>query len=279
MICVSADAHKVIFVNENAMLYLYKYYNVHSVGIITKFWKIFHEIYDIVPCKKYGLCFQKLTGNINLIWTESFIESKNALARISVIVFRMIHRLRLFDDINFNVDKFYDITVSVLSTYINIDNQSLPDDFKSLPNIWFGIFNGKRNIFLIDSIDKLVIFGLLSSISLSRKLTTTTKFEMTKKMKQNLIIIYFALVAFPIIEHEEKPLLNTFLVNVHNSFKNYIDNGNFVDISIENQFFILQNYLKCAITLNKRIPYRYYTLCGKMFKDFYSHSSLSTIII
>ncbi|KII66668.1 hypothetical protein RF11_12696 [Thelohanellus kitauei] len=75
---------------------------------------------------------------------------------------------------------------------------------------------------------------------------------MTKNKKQQLYIIYFTLVVYPMIDKTANDWLYMILKELYDSVRMYIEKNLFKDVSLENQFHLTQYYLKSLITL--KIP-------------------------
>ncbi|KII69035.1 hypothetical protein RF11_05285 [Thelohanellus kitauei] len=258
-ICVSCDKNKVFFINENGVPNIYNYFSIPKTTSSDKFWEICEKVYKLDSRFNSGLCPAKLTENVNKLMTESFIESKIDSERLLCVTFGMINHARLLDEVQFDVIKFYDITTSILS-HINENNNSYPKHLHYLSKTWCGIFNGSKNTFLIDTIDKLTIFAALFSISVSEKLDKLgdiRNLEVNKKLKQKLLIIYLTMIVFPTIDHATKPWLHKILIYVHNSLKTFIDKKTISNLTIESQCFIFQNYFKSTVLFDDVfLPYQ-----------------------
>ncbi|KII65443.1 hypothetical protein RF11_01048 [Thelohanellus kitauei] len=117
------------------MLNLYNYFGAQMTSISDKFWQICHEVYNIDHSRVHYFSHQKLSQNINKIYYSTFMASKIDNERLLWIMFRMIHRLKLFEEIEFNFDMFYKFTVSILLSLINNDNSGYIEYLLDITNI------------------------------------------------------------------------------------------------------------------------------------------------
>ncbi|KII75226.1 hypothetical protein RF11_02517 [Thelohanellus kitauei] len=199
---------------------------------------------------------------------------------ILFIVFMMLYRSRLLNEIEFNSSMFYEISVEIFLLYIYKECPSILIHFLK---IWTGIINGSRNTFRIDTIDKLIFISAIFSINLSSKLITIVdrsgKLEMTKNKKQKLYIIYFSLVAFPIIDHVAYPWLSILLKQLHRSFEKYLEKYSFKVDNLENKFLILQYYIKSRVTLKIDQSYHDEQILIDFLGTLLNYSSFSNIFL
>ncbi|KII64451.1 hypothetical protein RF11_03854 [Thelohanellus kitauei] len=77
-----------------------------------------------------------------------------------------------------------------------------------------------------------------------------TTFKVTKNKKQQLYIIYLTLIAYPIIDKSKFTLIDRVLLYLHKSFGKYFEKYSIDDLSFEDQFILLQYYIKSLVTLN-----------------------------
>ncbi|KII65450.1 hypothetical protein RF11_01055 [Thelohanellus kitauei] len=170
------------------------------------------------------------------------------------MVLRMLQRLKMLNEIELNVVEFYNITDSIYSIqiYQTVDAKLL----STLSKIWSAIFNGSRNKIQIDSMDKLIRMAAIFSIDLTRKLKKVdqdfSKFKLTMNKKQRLYIIYFTLVAYPLMDYSTIESLHSILTQLQDCVQNYMENPLLKGLCTENQNLIIQYYFKSLATLNTR---------------------------
>ncbi|KII70466.1 hypothetical protein RF11_02124 [Thelohanellus kitauei] len=152
---------------------------------------------------------------------------------------------------------------------------------RNLSKIWSCILNGSRNIFKIDTIDKLIIFATLFSMDIGAKLLKvfhgSVNFELTKYAKQKLFIIYLLLVAYPIVDEEDNAWLWVVIRDLHTSFIMLFDKYSIEDLPSQDQFLIIQFYIKIITVLKVEISSHIYEVLRSFFKRLYTHESLSNM--
>ncbi|KII64505.1 hypothetical protein RF11_12616 [Thelohanellus kitauei] len=251
--CLLHAPNRFLFINENAALNFYYYFNIAQSGLSTKFWKLCQKIYDKF-LDNNSIYHEKLQENVNQLMACS--STSEDCASLLFIFFRMMYRFRLLDEIDFNVDQFLDITESILLRNIHKQHDQYPEYLFYLPKIWTGILQGSRNLIQIDTIDRLILFAALFSIDVSnkfKKIVTSGQLEVTENQKQKLYTIYLSLVAYPIINDDEKALLRKLLKELHYFLKIYLEKQLISVLSIDNQFLNLQFYIKCLVILDEPV--------------------------
>ncbi|KII61035.1 hypothetical protein RF11_01752 [Thelohanellus kitauei] len=182
-------------------------------------------------------------------------------------------------EIEFDVSKFYDITVYMFLRHVSV--RQVFKFMSHLPKIWSFILNSPRNTFIIDTIDKLMIFASLFSFDISCKLlkvlTESTNFEVTKNKKQKIYIIYLTLVAFPMINQAENTWILVFLIEMHNWLKHYFENNSIENLPPQDQFLLIQYYIKSIVTLNIRNYSTVQNIILNFLKRLSTNASLSNI--
>ncbi|KII67298.1 hypothetical protein RF11_07721 [Thelohanellus kitauei] len=97
-------------------------------------------------------------------------------------------------------------------------------------------------------------------MDLSRKLKTVfhdlLNYEMSSKKLQRIYIIYYTLVAFPIIDGPTYHFLRKILIELHGLIQKYIENPLFNHLSLENQFSVIQYYFKSLSALNIQVSHQ-----------------------
>ncbi|KII67250.1 hypothetical protein RF11_02415 [Thelohanellus kitauei] len=225
------------------------------------------------------LSHENITNSVNKIMRKiEWTNSKN-LKKLLFILFKMLHRCRILNYIQFNFDQFYEISFSKFLIFTKPHKDSVVRD---LSKIWIRIINGSRNKLRFDTIDELMFTCAVYSIHFTNKLKKvnhgSSHFELTKIKKRGLLIIYFTLFAFPMIAHASKIWLHKVLKVLHNSFKKYFEKSSIVDLPPENQLFFMQYYLKSHLALNMPLSSHDAELCNGVVERLLTYSSLSNII-
>ncbi|KII73833.1 hypothetical protein RF11_08204 [Thelohanellus kitauei] len=252
-ICTMYEPNKIFFIHENAMFYFHYFFKMQSLVDKREFWEICENIYMWNPEKISSWSRIKLTESIYRIMRKTSETRNVEYAKILFIILKMITHLRLLDDIEFYVNELIKITTSVLSRYrsFNYDQLFLLHASK----IWSGIINGPRNTFLIDTLDKLNCLGAVFAIDLSCKLRNVLKglgpFQVTKNIKQKLYIIYITLAPITKVDDLSSLSFQSAFKGLHILFRMYFEKCSF-DHTIENQFILLQYFIKSHVSL--KIP-------------------------
>ncbi|KII72551.1 hypothetical protein RF11_03257 [Thelohanellus kitauei] len=275
--CVSVEKNKARFINENGMFNLYNYLGITTTHLSQRFLTICFHIYQLDRGSSSSLRPSKLTRGLAEIFEKFLSTDDDFYSRFLVIVFRMLHRQKILDEIEFNVIQFYDITVAMILR--NVQNHQDSPFIDHLSKIWGGILNGHRNIFKIDSIDKLIIFAAIFSINFSMKFTAvnlgSASFNITKNKKQRLYVIYLALVVFPTISYDANLWFIQTLKRLHMSIHLYIEKHSTQNLSLENRFIIYQYYVKSLVTLNMEISSRIYSILKRFSEKISTNHSYS----
>ncbi|KII61923.1 hypothetical protein RF11_07531 [Thelohanellus kitauei] len=245
------EVNKVIFINSNAMYYVYNFCNINGSILEEPFWTVCENIYDIKGTSISFINCQKLSNSVHEIMTK-FGPSREDCARLIFIVFHMIIRLKLVDGIEFDIGHLYGISLSTLLRYIHRGHDS--DILVNVSQIWGRILNASKNTVHIDSIDKLIFFASLYSIELSSELRNiidgSEDMLLTDYFMQKLNIIYFSFVSFPLINQNVYTWFQKVLTDLHTSFQLYFESEAMKNLSIRHQYIIVQYYLKSLVTLN-----------------------------
>ncbi|KII73897.1 hypothetical protein RF11_15598 [Thelohanellus kitauei] len=262
--CLLNEHNTILFINENGMYHFYNNFIDSNASLSHRFWEMCEFIYKLDRMKSSSLCRSKLTENVNQITYKFWSTGKEDYTRQFVIVFRMLHRLRLLDEFDFNVNHFYEIAVSIFIRWLSRNHASLT--IVHLSKLWSAILNGSHNSFQIYNLEKLIFFAAIFSIDLSSKLRKLIRvsgvLKVTKNKKQRLYIIYFTLVAFPMINHDANPWLCHVLKELHNS------------LPFANQFLIIQYYIKSQVTLNMEISSHDREVFNGFFRRLVTYRSL-----
>ncbi|KII66666.1 hypothetical protein RF11_12694 [Thelohanellus kitauei] len=250
-VCISHEPNRLLFIYENGMLNFYYYFRTQILDSEQRFWNMVQHVYRLNR-RNGSLSGLKLTECVHELMSKFSIYKEDDCARLLFTIFSMLHRQRMIDVIPFSLTRFFDIVET--SCYRHFQRMYNLFILTPLSNIWSGIFNRLSNTFKIDSIDKLMLFAAIFAIDFKYKLRKIiqvgAKVNVTKNKKQRLYIIYFALVAFPIINHSANPWLEIVLKGLHRAFEKYFDKYSTYDFTIETGFLFLQYYIKSYITLN-----------------------------
>ncbi|KII69866.1 hypothetical protein RF11_02796 [Thelohanellus kitauei] len=274
--CITHKPNKILFINENGMLNFFYYFHNDINTSSFKFWKTCKSIYMIKPKHSSSLSLDKLQENVNQTMTEYLTTNDKVCQRLLVTLLMMVQRLKLFDEIEFDANTFFEITKQMVLDHI--ENSYNIFMMVHLSKIWSGILNGSRNKFPIDNFEKLIFLSAIFSIDISSGILKELRppkrsiFEMTKNKKQRIYIIYFTLVAFPLISDSFKWILKVF-EELHNTIYKYIHRNPFSKQSVEDQFHIMQYYIKSLVTLNMPISSQDDVVITKFLGTLYSHSS------
>ncbi|KII67016.1 hypothetical protein RF11_07555 [Thelohanellus kitauei] len=253
--CISHDPNKVLFINDNGMFNFYFYFITSNFELIERFWTMTYYIYHLDPSNRPYLNPKMLTKNMNEIKSKFQTSHDENIKRLFLNFLKMLSRLQLFDEIEIDVTNLYDITISILIDHINGIPNFLFIEY--LSKIWSRIFSYSKYRFRIDTTDKLIHISGLFSTNLSHKLMEVvgrkSEFKMTKFKEQRLYIIFFSLVAFPTIDHDKFKWLHGLLIQLHASFIFFLQKCSIEDLLIENEYLILQYFVKSRITVGMEI--------------------------
>ncbi|KII68998.1 hypothetical protein RF11_05306 [Thelohanellus kitauei] len=106
---------------------------------------------------------------------------------------------------------------------------------------------------------------------------TPRRYDVIKKIKKKLYIIYLALIADPIIDHERYFWVHKVFKNLYSNIQYYLKNCSIDHLSIENQLHLLQYYLKIHLTLNIKISPSDDNLFGGFLNKLLGDPSFSNI--
>ncbi|KII61960.1 hypothetical protein RF11_06970 [Thelohanellus kitauei] len=190
------------------------------------------------------------------------------IAQLLFAFLGMITRLKLLDEIEFDVSEFYFFNecVFIVENHKKHNHRLL----SSASKIWIGILNGSRNTTQIMNFTHLTIlariFAFALSIKLRRAIGRSIKLKMTRNNIQRFSIIYFALIGFNIIEDCSEPFLRPFLMKLHYLVEKYIQITSIED-SFETKLFLIQFYIKSQVTLGilpTNTDHEKYTMLSKL---------------
>ncbi|KII71871.1 hypothetical protein RF11_07601 [Thelohanellus kitauei] len=191
----------------------------------------------------------------------------------------MLHRLRLLNEIQFWIKHFFVITFKKFLRFKKPHNSTFVLD---LSKMWIRLINGSKNKYQIDIIEELIFICAVFSLNFTHKLKKVNEgygnFELTKIKKHGLCLIYFTLFSFPMFDHTAKTWLRNVLKVLHASFKKYFEQFSLEDMPIENQFYLLQYYLKSHVALQIKLSSRDEELFKAVFNRLITYPSLSNII-
>ncbi|KII66223.1 hypothetical protein RF11_14745 [Thelohanellus kitauei] len=283
MICALHQPNKILFIVENAMFYFYNYFIVDMPDLAQKFWILCEQIYGLDPRKTYTLSQHKLTICLNQMTTAICKTKEEDCSRLLMIYLNMLHRQRFLDELKFNLDKFYTVTVLIVELHARKNSEYLL--YLRFPKIWNIILNRSENVFKIDKIEKLIIFSTLFALDISSYLRKVSRgcslFEVTQDKKKKLYIIYLALALFSRVDHFTYRWLRKVLTDLHESFQKYFEISPIECLTFETQFHILQYYIKSFVTLRVEISPFDDTVLNCFFERLVTYQSLnsSTIMI
>ncbi|KII74827.1 hypothetical protein RF11_00331 [Thelohanellus kitauei] len=157
-----------------------------------------------------------------------------------------------------------------------------PMFFINVSKIWSAFLNGSRNTFQIDTLYKLECLGAVFSIDISSKLRKVSdgsrNFVMTKNTKQKLYIIHLTLVLVYKIINQTGIFFERVFKELHRSLKQYFERTLIDDQTIENQFILLQIYLKSHLSLNIQIGPREEEVVYRLIERLATYPPISKIL-
>ncbi|KII67301.1 hypothetical protein RF11_07724 [Thelohanellus kitauei] len=248
----------VLIINENTMFHLFYFFKSTELNLAKIFKKMGHQIHNVDLSIRDHLNSAKITENVEQIMNRLSATEEEDIAWLLFIILRMLCRVALIGRIEFNVTQLYSITNSTFLSEIKrkVDSKHL----KRVSKTWSGILNESRNTIQIDSISKLVFISAIYAMDLSRKLKTVfhdlLNYEMSSKKLQRIYIIYFTLVAFPLIDDPTYPLLHEILIELHGLIQKYIENPLFNRLVFKKQFLIIQYYTMSLSVLNIHVSHQ-----------------------
>ncbi|KII71979.1 hypothetical protein RF11_10236 [Thelohanellus kitauei] len=268
--CLSYEPNQILFIHENGALNYFTFFNTKNYIHTTTFWTLCDRLYSLKRSSSSLLCRDKLKENLNHIITIFNIRYDENCAAVIFTFLRMLCRLRLLEEIELDIDHLYNITVNEIWNKTYTSYRFYPKYFPFLSKIWSGIFNRSRNNIQIESINELVVFGAIFSIGVANKLRNlgmNEEWELTKNEWQRWYIIYFTLVAFPIINHTLRTWLHNVLTELHDSLKGFFEIRPINLHNFTSKYIIVQYYIKSIVTLEKKIiPLEIYA-----FKSFFAY--------
>ncbi|KII63548.1 hypothetical protein RF11_16355 [Thelohanellus kitauei] len=268
-VCASQQSNRILFIMENG---LFHYHSLISKDESPRYFHVLCKIIYKFKSLNQDLCPLELSKSINQTMTKLVSTKEDDLAPLLFTQLRMIHRLKLLDEIELNVTKFYDITNEIFSRKVDLNSNY--SYILYLPKIWSGILNASTNSIQIDTIEKLIFFARIFSVNISDKMDESYwdrwDLNLTPNKLQRYYIIYLTFVAFPIIDHDVHPDLRILLERLHTSFRKFSKKNKFVRFSNKNLFQFLQYYIKSFITLNIRIS---------LLDEIYLHDELEKLLI
>ncbi|KII67460.1 hypothetical protein RF11_07450 [Thelohanellus kitauei] len=260
-----------MFINGNGMLYLYKY--IKNSDIITEkiFFKTCEHIYKIDRECAPNICLSNLQKIVDIIKDSYRSTNDDDYARLFFIVLRMVNRLKMWNEIILSEEEIYSITKRFVYPHLNEKNSHYPRFFINISKVWSGILNTSKT-FKIGSIEKLVYLAAIFSIDLLGKMRYIDKdstFNITPKKEQRLYIIYLTLIADDVFNHKKSPWLPPILINLHTALQDFIQKYPINHMKIQDQFIILQYYIKSCNTLKLKM-----SLNGlEIFRGFFAMTS------
>ncbi|KII75003.1 hypothetical protein RF11_07463 [Thelohanellus kitauei] len=250
-ICVSYEPNKIMFINENGMFYFYNYFIKLMNKSVSKFVTTYKSIYNIDESLVSFLNRKKLNLCVIQIMKQLCETGDDECAKLLLTVFKMLHRLGIFDEMKFYCDKLLSWANSlILLDYQRKQSQLL---IVHLSKIFSYILNGPKNKFQIDKLCKLINLSALFAIDLSRKLKDVSRgfgnFLVTQNNKLKFYVIYLSLVAFPIIDHKKDAFLREILLELTSSFRSFFEKFSIDYLPLEHQTIIVQYYVRSVVTL------------------------------
>ncbi|KII63687.1 hypothetical protein RF11_06223 [Thelohanellus kitauei] len=251
MDCIVNEQNKVLFINENGLFHFFSYFHPSKMGLEITLLEVCETTYQLQPEYSSLLCHEKISDNLNQLMVKYRITRIAFVAIIVIIIFMMLYRLKMLDQIEFSIMSFYDVTSLLSTRYVYM--KPFYVSIYHLAKIWTGIFNGSKKIFQIDNLNQLSLFSMIYAIDLSKKLLSEGgQITFTKSKKFRMCILYLALIAFPIISRRSNVLLPIELKKFHMALKSYIQIHSIDTHSVEDQFLILHYIIKSHVTLNFR---------------------------
>ncbi|KII74275.1 hypothetical protein RF11_09091 [Thelohanellus kitauei] len=277
LIYVSHYPYKLVIIHGNAMLRFLCYFDLGKSNLKQKFWSMCQKIYELHENYKCFISYVKLTESVNQIMNKYSSSRQQDFCKLLTIVLNFVRVFDLLDYIEFDVTMFYRISEEIFSN----ETQKLTEDtlYFDIYKIWKAMLNGSVNTLRIESTEQLVTFTSIFSVGLARKLKKliqdTSNIEMNKNVKNSLYIIYFSLIAYPVMNEKLKNRLRQVLLELHRFFQKYFEKCSFQNIPIYYQFEILQYYIKSIVTLNVEIsPHDHQTIRG-FLDGLIMHSTLN----
>ncbi|KII64808.1 hypothetical protein RF11_09770 [Thelohanellus kitauei] len=271
--CILNVENKILFIDENAMFQFYYCLRPQMTSLGDIFWKICQDIYGITLIYSSSLCLVKLTKNMEDIMSKLCTPEEEDCAKLLIMMFRMIKRLKLLNQIVLDVSKFFDFSVLIFSRQI----ENMPNSLFviHLSKIWSKILRGTKNKFVIDNIEQVIYLSSIFCIDLSRKIMDILHgpdiLELTKNQILRLFLIYLMLVAYPIIDRNQYMWINSVLKDLHTSFQKYLDKNSFNIHSRRTRNHILEYFMKSLITVNMEITQSDKEFYHKFFEKIFTN--------
>ncbi|KII63527.1 hypothetical protein RF11_08057 [Thelohanellus kitauei] len=258
IICARNPSNNAAFIKSNCMFHFYRTFKEWDI-LDIEFWDMCKEVYEreishisFYFCERIINCLEQIMS--------TFLKTPNVdMARLLLIVFDMLHHQKLIDKIRFDLESFFSITDWVINNYSS--NENYPAMLKNLSIIWSDILNKYPISFQIDDIKKLTILAGLVSImycDVTTILFVRLVFEDIRNKTNNLYIIYLALVAINQCDTNSRSWLIDMLKGLHKKFQEYLEKDLILGLSLENQFLILQYYIKSSVTLKIHLSHSDY---------------------
>ncbi|KII63631.1 hypothetical protein RF11_10722 [Thelohanellus kitauei] len=248
---ISQDPNKIVLINENGMFHFLCNFHLENGDLKQRFWSMCKNIYELNHQYKEYFSSVKLAECVNQIMNKYFSYGEEDVSKFLIMVLKLVEFVDLLDHIKLDVTMFFRITEKIFSNKpqkrtekkLNID----------IIKICKAMLNGSINPLRIESIEQLVTASSVFSFGLARKLKKTIRdkrdIQMTKNVKHSLYIIYFSLIAFPLIDQNSKNRLRPVLLELHRLFQNYFKKCSIKKLSIDSQFQMIQYYVKSSVTL------------------------------
>ncbi|KII68999.1 hypothetical protein RF11_05307 [Thelohanellus kitauei] len=214
IICIQNEQNKVNFINKNGMIMFYICFKDQMTNLENKFLTVWESVYSLKKENASSLIHFEIQKTIYHLMKILSTKNEQLFAKMIVIVLSMLVRLKLSSEFALDVNLFYRITVVMCKN----DGGGVPFSkiMINLSVIWFELFKNPDTTPEIDTVIKLTIYSALLSIRICSKLEVIIAagkiFHVTERIKKILYVIYFYMVAEPIIKPEVKilalPILN-----------------------------------------------------------------------
>ncbi|KII73825.1 hypothetical protein RF11_08196 [Thelohanellus kitauei] len=272
-VCILYEPNKLMFIDENAMCYIYNFLQNSSAHKQKLFWKTCQNVYNW-HLKTSSLSPNKLTLCIDRIMTPCTYGCDEERPRIMFILLKILHRLGFLYDVEFNINQLFIITKNILQILDSYNDY----EFLGLSIIWCGILNEPRNSFQIDTVDKLKCLSVLFAIDLAWKLKkvldSSSHFQITKNTKLKLYIINLASICINKFDDLFIESFRPVVKQVNRLLQEYIKICSFEDDTIENQVILLQYCIKGHLSLKTNISSKEEQVYYSNLKRFEKYPSL-----
>ncbi|KII71337.1 hypothetical protein RF11_05247 [Thelohanellus kitauei] len=273
-VCILYKPNQILFIQKNGMLNFYRFFQNKINAYRSKFYKACQEVYNLDYRTTSLLSRFKHDMGLGQIMSEYNLRRDNQLAKLFFIVLVILHRLAWLHDTEFFTKFLPRITSSVLHEY----KQNNKDNLYMLhaSKIWSVILRGPWNRFKIDTTQKLQCAGCVFAIFISSKLKKVVegsgRFELTTNTKRMIYIIHLTLVS--VIDNNPLFLFKKLLKELYTSIRHFFEEDLIEDYTIENQFLLLQLYLKCQITFYSHISPHDKQVFDRLLDRFATYPSL-----